>query len=61
MDEIRADAESIRRARPATRLFVDGYFVKGHVPAHAVARLLSGRSDAIGLAAPVIAVGSARR
>lgn len=37
---------------------VDGYIVEGHVPAQAVARLLSERPKAIGLAAPGMPMGS---
>ena len=38
--------------------FVEGYVIEGHVPAEDIARLLSERPEAIGLAVPGMPVGS---
>ncbi|SDU29353.1 DUF411 domain-containing protein [Stappia sp. ES.058] len=37
---------------------IDGYFVEGHVPAEAVARLMSERPDIAGIAVPGMPAGS---
>lgn len=37
---------------------IAGYVIEGHVPAHAITRLLAEKPDAIGLAAPGMPIGS---
>lgn len=37
---------------------IDGYVIEGHVPAHAIQRLLAERPQALGLAVPGMPVGS---
>lgn len=37
---------------------IEGYVIEGHVPAHAIKRLLAERPNAIGLAVPGMPVGS---
>jgi len=37
---------------------IEGYVIEGHVPAHAIKRLLAERPDATGLAVPGMPVGS---
>ena len=37
---------------------IDGYFIEGHVPASDIKRLITGRTDALGLAVPAMPYGS---
>ncbi len=37
---------------------IEGYVIEGHVPAHAINRLLAERPDAVGLAVPGMPLGS---
>lgn len=58
MDRVKATGNVRPGAASCHTAFVDGYVIEGHVPASDVARLLSERPDAIGLAAPGMPGGS---